>query len=266
MPKPGKDLLADVNQLQIDAMDEEKIFQQFNDDAFETNNIFIKAMAMDFPESVTPKKRNEFNDEWIARFPVLNHVKRLEVRQRVKQEFFDAICKMKNLESLNIWQSVAEDINEIKNLTKLRSLTLSNFSRVTDISAITKLTSLEHLTINASFKVSNYELLGNIKSLKSLTLGGDSIAPRKLMLQSLEPFTGLSQLEVLDLFDTSIRDKQYHHLLKLKKLKRLDASWRMTSKDRDYIQEKHPALSSGFFVAYDFVKNDFKEGIEWWLD
>jgi hypothetical protein len=49
-------------------------------------------------------------------------------------------------------------------------------------------------------------------------------------------------------------------------LKRLDAGWRMKKEEREFIQNNHPTLRSGFFMAYDFEKNRFKEGIEWWID
>jgi hypothetical protein len=40
----------------------------------------------------------------------------------------------------------------------------------------------------------------------------------------------------------------------------------MKNEEREFIQSKHPCLKSGFFVAYDFVRNQFKQGIEWWIE
>lgn len=102
--------------------------------------------------------------------------------------------------------------------------------------------------------------------LKSLEIGGDEIAPRNLILDSLEPFTKLSELVELNMFSASIRDKNYRLILKLQKLKRLDANWKMKEEERAFIQKEHQSLKSGFFVAYDFKKNQFKQGIEWWLE
>ena len=62
---------------------------------------------------------------------------------------------------------------------------------------------------------------------------------------------------------SSIRDKSYHVILEMEKLERLDAHWRMKDKYRTELKEKHPNLKAGFFVDYDFVKNEFYEGKEW---
>jgi hypothetical protein len=101
--------------------------------------------------------------------------------------------------------------------------------------------------------------------LKSLELGGDAHAPKKLMLNSLEPFTDLKELIELDLSCASVKDKNYRPVLELKNLKRLDAQWRMNNQEREFLQNEHPSLRSGIFVAYDFVKNEFKDGVEWWI-
>ncbi|ETN94020.1 leucine-rich repeat domain-containing protein [Zhouia amylolytica] len=172
---------------------------------------------------------------------------------------------MENLEVLNIRTSTVTDISSIKKLTKLRALSLSNFSRLEDISSLIELKSLESLSILGSFKVVNYELIGKMNWLKSLELGGDTFAPKNLMLKSLEPFTDLNELIELNMSCASLRDKNYRPILELKKLKRLDAHWRMKNQEREFIQNEHPSLQSGFFVAYDFVKNKFKDRIEWWI-
>ena len=87
-------------------------------------------MAMDFPQGTSPKFRQEIERKWIETLPKLKKVKLLSVRHRVKQEFFDAICKMPNLEDLTFWSSTVEDISNISKLTKLRHLKLWSFSLI----------------------------------------------------------------------------------------------------------------------------------------
>lgn len=265
IPKVGKDQLADRYDPIIDSLDEPMRVQAFTEEVLDRNNIFIYTLSMDFDPSVSAKERKAISEGWISKFPTLSHVKQLEVRHRVRQDYFEAICEMEQLESLNIWTSTVQDIGSIKKLSKLKKLTLSNFSRLTDLSPLLELRALESLSIAASFKVSDYGLIGDMASLRSLTLGGDYFAPRNLAISSLKPFTKLDQLEVLDLSSTSIKDRDYSPLLDLQKLKRLDASWRMKKEEREKIIKEHPSLQSGFFVAYDFIKNEFKDGIEWWI-
>lgn len=265
-PIVGKDQIADTYYPIIDKLDEVQAFQEYDDKVLQTNNIFISTLAMDFPSGTSSKRKKEIDEQWKQKLPNLNHIKRLELRHRVDQDYFDSICKMENLEVLNIWTSTVTDINSIIKLTKLRALSLSNFSRLEDISSLIELKSLESLSIVASFKITNYELIGKMKWLKSLELGGDTFAPKNLMLSSLEPFSDLKELIELDLSCASIRDKNYRPILELKKLKRLDAHWRMKNQEREFLQNEHPSLQSGFFIAYDFVKNEFKDGIEWWIE
>ena len=266
IPILGKDQIVDTYYPVIKDLDEKKVFQEFEQDALNTNNVFISTLAMDFPPEVSLKKRKEIDEQWKTKFPELTQVKSLGLRHRVDQNYFEAVCKMRNLESLDIRTSTATDIGSIKKLDKLKNLSLSNFSKLEDVSPLTELQSLESLSILASFKISNYELIGKMTWLKSLELGGDAFAPRNLMLQSLESFAELKELVELDMSCASIRDRNYLPILKLKKLKRLDAHWRMKTNEREFLQNEHPSLRSGFFVAYDFVKNEFKNGIEWWIE
>lgn len=265
-PVVGKDQIVDTYYPEIKDLDDQLGFQEYEDSVLSSNNVFISTLAMDFPSNVKVKKRKEIDEEWKRKFPDLKHIKSLDLRHKVDQDYFEAICEMKNLETLNIWTSTISDISPIKKLKKLKALSLSNFSKLEDISPLIELRTLESLSILASFKVSNYELIGKMSWLKSLELGGDTFAPKNLMLQSLEPFTDLDELIELDMSCASIRDKNYGPILELKKLKRLDAHWRMKNQEREFLQNEHPSLQSGFFVAYDFVKNEFKDGVEWWIE
>ena len=80
-------------------------------------------MAMDFPRCTEAKDQQALETEWIRKLPALKNVKSLSIRHRVKQDFFDAICLLKNLENLTFWSSKAEDISALQ-LTTLRTKNL----------------------------------------------------------------------------------------------------------------------------------------------
>lgn len=157
MPIEGKDLIVDTYYPDFKNLYAQKNFQEYKEDVLSTNNIFISTLSMDFPSNVSLKKRKAIDEEWITKFPELNHIKQLNLRHRVNQDYFESVCKMKNLESLTIWTSNIINISSISKLNKLKSLYIGNFSQLEDISPLIKLKSLERLMIKASFKISNYE-------------------------------------------------------------------------------------------------------------
>ena len=243
--------------------DEQLCCQEIPENISEIKNLHISTLAMDFPDSVSKKQRTELENDWIELLPKLDNITTLSIRHRVNQEYFEAICKMKNLKTLFFWTSTVENINSISKLKELSSLSLQSFSRLQDLSALKSLKKMRRLTIENSFKVENYEIIGNLTELTGLCIGGDFSAPKNLMLDTLFPFNNLKELKHLDMSTASIRDKSYNVILEMEKLERLDAHWRMTDKKRTELKEKHPNLKAGFFVDYDFVKNEFYEGKKW---
>ncbi|MCO5948286.1 hypothetical protein [Mucilaginibacter flavidus] len=96
-------------------------FQEFSKDVYDVENLGIVSLAMDFPTGTSEKRRKEIERKWIDTLPQLAKVKALSVRHRVKQEFFEAICQMPNLERLFFWSSTVEDISSIAKLNKLQN-------------------------------------------------------------------------------------------------------------------------------------------------
>ncbi|WBU89759.1 hypothetical protein [Cellulophaga omnivescoria] len=243
--------------------DVELTCQEIPNNISDFKKLHISTLAMDFPESVSKKHRDELENKWIELLPKLDNITSLSIRHRVNQEYFEAICKMKNLKTLFFWTSTVQNINSISKLSNLSSLSLQSFSKLKDVSALKKLNKLRRLTIENCFQVENYETIGDITELTGLCIGGDFSAPKNLILHSLVPFKRLNQLKHLDMSTTSIRDKSYDVILEMKNLERLDAHWRMPDRKRTELKEKHPNLKAGFFVDYNFVKNEFYEGKKW---
>jgi hypothetical protein len=266
MPIVGKHQLENNFFILPNLPKEEGNFQEFDEDIRNFESIHISMLAMDFRDGTSKKKRDDIENEWLEKLPTLDNVKHLSIRHRVNQAFFETICEMKNLESINFWSSTIEDLSPLKKLKKLYSLHLSRFTKLTDISPLIEIKSINRLSIEGCFKVKNYEDIGGMMQLIALCLDGDTFAPKNLMLKSLKPFTSLKNLKHLDLTTSSIKDKSFLELLKLESLVRLDAGWRMKKQIRNKIKQEHKHLKSGFFMVYDFDNHEFYKGTEWWLD
>ena len=218
---------------------------------------------MDFPRGTPLSKRHEITTAWGSLLPRMKSLRRLSIRQRVSQEFFDIIVTLKDLESLHIWSSPITSLDGIETMSRLRSLHIERFSKITSIAPISRMRELRLLSIENCFKVTDYHLVGDLHDLEGLCLGGDTFAPRRLRLPSLKPLVHLKKLRHLNLSDASLVDGSYDAILQLTALERLDLSVSIPKPQRQRILAEHPALKSGFFVDYDFDNNCFKEGKDW---
>ena len=237
--------------------------QDITDGIFRATELCISTLAMDFPVGTSLKHRKELEDKWIDILPKLDLVKTLSVRHRVNQNFFEAICKMNNLEELHFWTSTVENISSISKLQKLHRLDLDSFSRLTDISPILTLKNLQLLSIENSFKVVNYDLIGQMTELKGLRLGGDTFAPKNLRIKSLQPFINLKKLQHLDLSTLSVVDKSYEIILKLENLERFDIAVVIPNQTIELIKTNHKKLTAGFFMDWDYDNKKIYDGKEW---
>lgn len=237
--------------------------QEITDKVYSAPELFISTLTMDFPAGTSSKHRKELEDKWIDLLPRLDLVKTLSVRHRVNQDFFEAICKMKNLEQLHFWTSTVEDISSISKLQKLKRLDVDSFSRLTDISPILTLKNLQLLSIENSFKVENYDLIGQMTQLKGLCLRGDTFAPKNLRLKSLKPYSNLKQLKHLDLSTLSVVDNSYEIILELENLERFDITVIIPKPTRELIKANHKKLTAGMFMDWDYDNKKIYDGKEW---
>jgi len=237
--------------------------REITDDVYFATKLCIVSLAMDFPVDNSSKRRKVLEDKWINLLPRLDQIRALSVRQRVNQDFFEAICNMNNLEHLHFWTSKVEDILSISKLSKLTRLSLNGFSRLTDISPILTLKKLKLLSIENSFNVANYDLIGQMTQLIGLQLGGDTFAPKNLRLKSLKPFSNLKALRHLDLSTLSVVDSSYETILDLENLERFDITVTIPSLIRELIKANHKKLTAGFFMDWDYDNKKMYEGKEW---
>lgn len=237
--------------------------QEISDEVYSATQLCIVTLVMDFPDGTSSKHRKELEHKWMNLLPRLDQIKTLSVRHRVNQDFFEAICMMKNLEKLHFWTSTVEDISSISKLQKLQRLDLDRFSRLKDISPILTLKNLQLLSIENSFKVENYDLIGQMTQLIGLCLGGDTFAPKNLRLKSLKPFSNLKHLKHLDLSTLSVVDKSYEAILELENLERFDISVIIPKQTRELIKANHKKLTAGMFMDWDYDNKKFYDGKEW---
>lgn len=237
--------------------------QEIADDIDSATELCIVSYATDFPAHTSSKHRKELEDKWMNLLPRLDKIRALSVRQRVNQDFFEAICKMKNLEELHFWASTVDDISSISKLQKLQRLDLDRFNRLKDISPILTLKNLQLLSIENSFKVENYDLIGQMTQLEGLRLGGDTFAPKNLRLKSLKPFSNLKHLKHLDISTLSVVDNSYETILELENLERFDITVIIPKPTRELIKANHKKLTSGFFMDWDYENKKIYDGKEW---
>jgi len=236
--------------------------QRIPENIFQIKALKIVTLAMDFI-GATKKSRKHLEADWIEIIPKLNNVTALSVRHRVTQDYFEAICKMKNLEKLHFWTTNIDSLDSIVKLKKLSSLGISSFSRLSDISPVLGLKKLTHLSIDNSFKIENYEVIGGLNSLVGLTLSGDSSSPKNLRLNSLKPYRTLKMLKHLDLSFTSVIDKSYDSILHMTSLQRFDTTAQIPQLLREKIKASHKTLKAGFFMDWDYENERFYDGKEW---
>ena len=238
-------------------------FEHFRDNFSEVENLDAISIALIYPEGAFKKAKNEIDSIWFDNLPRLHKLKKLAIRHRLKQDFFDLICQIQSLEELFFFGSSVEDISNIKKLINLKRLNLHSFTRLTDVSPLSYLKNLKILSIENSFKVENYEVIGELTGLVGLELCGDTFAPKNLMLKSLKPYMSLNQLKHLDLSRASVIDKSYDCILQMTSLERLDLLARMPGSLREKIKFSHKNLKAGFFVDYDFDNNKFYDDKNW---
>lgn len=237
--------------------------QEIIDEVYTATEINLSILAMDLQPGTSARSRTELENKWLNVLPNLNSVRTLFVRHKVNQDFFEAICQMKNLEKLFIWSSTVENISHISKLKKLEQLTLASFSKLIDITPLVSLEKLKLLSISNSFKIQNYCALELMHQLIGLSLNGDVFAPKNLRIPTLKKLCNLKKLRHLDLSITSVIDKSYSDILGFESLERFDTTAIISKPIRDLIMKNHKNLKAGFFTDWDYEKKEFQNGKEW---
>jgi len=157
--------------------------------------------------------------QWVARLPELQGLRWLNLWSHVTQPLFDAACRVRGLECLQIkWSNVrqldevaglgalrylhvgsstrVESLQPLAALSGLKALDIENFKLITDFSPLLALTGLESLAVTGSMwtrqDVGTLSTFARMTWLKSLSLDTAHV-------KSLKPLAALTSLRQLGL-------------------------------------------------------------------
>ncbi|MDR2834640.1 MAG: hypothetical protein LBV69_00365 [Bacteroidales bacterium] len=151
--------------------------------------------------------------EWIKCLPNLNRVKFLWTIRNVGQDFFDNICKMKNLVGLNINMSSVKNIENLIQLESLLYLKLDGFTKIDNISVLQKMTALKVLELVNFKKISDFNAVENLVNLEQISICGSMWTRQKI--ENLNPLANLVNLKTLFLINTQTVNPNFDPLTKL---------------------------------------------------
>lgn len=87
-----------------------------------------------------------------------------------QEKQIDHLASLSNLESLYLGFGTLEDLNTIKEFSKLKSLEILWVKKLRDLSALEKLSSLEHLHLSTLKQVTTIPDISNLSHLKSMVM------------------------------------------------------------------------------------------------
>ncbi|MBR3866455.1 MAG: hypothetical protein IKM54_01495 [Butyricicoccus sp.] len=158
----------------------------------------------------TPYHQKKITQSWIDfltkdKYPF----REVQFCSRTSPAIFEAICTQTSIESLWIKWCAVPDLSAIKNLKNLKKLYVGLGTSVEKIDGLAELQNLEVLCLDNTKKVIDYSPLGSLKNLKALDIGGSSINPAVLDMQSDAFLFELTKLEFLHLPDVRITERSF---------------------------------------------------------
>jgi hypothetical protein len=170
-------------------------------------------------QNLTASKKRELRRVWAKTLPKLNNVKYLMTNHQIDQEFFEAICEMRNLEGLYINWGKVDSLSSISKLENLKHLYFGSNPRIKSIEGISRLENLVTLELENFKKCSDLNKVEKLKKLQSLKIVSSTDGPR-IKFENLDFLSQLVNLKVLGL-DVSLKEKRIEPILRLKNLEKL---------------------------------------------
>ncbi|OUR94815.1 hypothetical protein A9Q84_17040 [Halobacteriovorax marinus] len=163
------------------------------------------------------------------------------------------------LKGLYLYQTLASDTEELKNLRSLKFLALANYFKYekvqSDISVLKNLTNLEVLNLTG-FPITDYKVIGLLKNIKSIKLDGHNDVTDLDFLSNLDSLDEFS-LQCTDLFKdiVSARDlTSPHHIVGTPPPPCLNTSLKDISALSKFKGLKLLNLNSQFIQDISFIK------------
>ncbi len=192
------------------------------DDAriFDTKVLIVDTSTLN-PEyySMPSKEKKEIRNHWINALPLLYDVEYLMTTHQIDQEFFDSICKMKNLKGLYIKWGKIDNTSNIKNLENLEHLYFGSNPRFNSLDGFEALKKLNHIELENFKAVFDFTTLRELTNLKTLSITG-SISGPSTPINDLYFLNNLNKIQEIA-FDISLKNKDVSPLYRFSKMERL---------------------------------------------
>ncbi len=171
------------------------------------------------------KRENSYAESIPAR---LNSVKVLWANH-INQNTFEAICQLKNLESLYIQSNRITDLSTLSNLKSLKHLGLLSLTKINNIEPITELKNLQTLMIENFKKVTDFEPISELTELHGLQIDGDMYTAQ--IIENFNFLNSLSDLQYLTFTNSRGITKNFDPISKLANLVMLQSSTNYPKKE-----------------------------------
>ena len=176
------------------------------------------------------------------------------IASKVNQAFFDEICELKALQYLELNDLTIEVLEPIAGLHDLRTLKLSDVRKVECFDSVLKLPKLERLFIENAKHLTHLEFLADAHHLRSIGIEGSMWTMQKVA--TLEPLSGLSNLEALFMVSARLIDKDLSYLATCPKLRILQCA-RFAPKTRfEDLRRLMPDLECQWCECYEISLPD----------
>lgn len=175
----------------------------------------------------------------------------------VTQQQFNAILSLVNPPELKLYEVRVADLSRLSSLTRLEKLELDWNTKATGLWDMRPNTRLRSLSVNDFSKLDNVDEIRNAPQLEKLNLSGGMW--NKLKLQSLEPLRALDSLRLLCLGNLSIEKGGLDPLATLRQLEELDISNQFPNSEYAKLSVALPNTKCRYFQPYVEAKGIFPD-------
>lgn len=200
-------------------------------------------------------------NEWCETLPELTEVKYIWFTSKVNQKTFDAVCEMPNLEGIWIKWSGIKNIDKIVKLKSLRHFHLGSSSQIESIACLADIDSLITLELEHVKKINEFKPISKCLKLEGLAIEGSMWSTQEI--KNLKPIENLKNLKYLSLMNTKVLDASLKPLLKLKQLKRFDASLDFPSQEISNLKKIKTLEFGNVPAEYLDVKIQVRNKLKW---
>jgi Leucine-rich repeat (LRR) protein len=181
------------------------------------NSATAKSAQVEFLHLFLDPKERQY---WIKRLPQLENLRYLEIKSKLNQELFEAICAVPNLERLHIFWSDITDLTPIKYLKKLTHFTLGSSPKLETLDPLAELKSLISLCISGNHRaICDISPVSDLHDLQGLALCGADYTTQHY--DTLSPLSSLRKIVFFAMIKVKAKDRNLQFIASFPKLKYL---------------------------------------------